>query len=43
MSDWTLQRVEQMAPDAAAVTAARGVAKPAKWANLGHDERLLWG
>jgi hypothetical protein len=43
MSDWTLQRVEQMAPDGAAVTAARGVAKPGKWTNLGRDERLLWG
>jgi hypothetical protein len=43
MTDWTLQRVEQMAPDAAAVTAARGVAKPGKWSNLGHDQNLLWG
>lgn len=43
MSDWTLQRVEQMAPDAAAVAAARGVAKPGKWAHLGSDGQLLWG
>ena len=43
VSDWTTQRVEQMAPDAAAVTAARGVAKPAKWASLGRNETLVWG
>lgn len=38
-----MQRVEQLAPDAAAVKAAQGVAKPQKWHNLGHSERLLWG
>ena len=43
MSDWTLQRVEQLAPDAAAVKAAQGVAQPAKWQNLGQANRLLWG
>ncbi len=32
-----------MAPDAAAVTAARGVAKPAKWSNLGRNDALVWG
>jgi hypothetical protein len=38
-----MQRVEQLAPDAAAVKAAQGVAKPQKWQNLGRNERLLWG
>ena len=38
-----MQRVEQLAPDAAAVNAAQGVAKPQKWRGLGHTERLLWG
>jgi SWIM zinc finger len=38
-----MQRVEQLAPDAAAVKAAQGVAKPQKWQGLGHTERLLWG
>ena len=38
-----MQRVEQLAPDAAAVKAAQGVAKPAKWQSSGHNERLLWG
>jgi hypothetical protein len=38
-----MQRAEQLAPDAAALKAAQGVAKPGKWQNLGHSERLLWG
>lgn len=38
-----MQRVEQLAPDAAAVKAAQGVAKPQKWQTLGHGERFLWG
>jgi uncharacterized Zn finger protein len=37
-----MQRVEQLAPDAAAVKAAQGVAKPQKWQELGHSERFLW-
>ncbi len=43
MSDWSQQRVEQLAPDAAAVKAAQATAKPAKWQNLGRNDRLLWG
>lgn len=43
MSDWSVSRVEQLAPDAAAVKAAQGVAKPGKWQNLGRTERALWG
>lgn len=43
MPDWSIQRVEQLAPDAAAVKAGQGLAKPAKWQNLGHNERLVWG
>jgi hypothetical protein len=38
-----MQRVEQLAPDAAAIKAAQGLAKPAKWQSLGHDERVVWG
>ena len=38
-----MQRVEQLAPDAAAVKAAQGVAKAQKWQSLGRDERFLWG
>lgn len=43
MSDWTLQRVEQLAPDAAAVKAAHGVSKPAKWQNVGRTGQIVWG
>jgi hypothetical protein len=43
MSDWSTQRVEQMAPDAAAVKAAQAVARPNKWSNLGRNEKLVWG
>ncbi|HEU4625069.1 MAG TPA: SWIM zinc finger family protein [Steroidobacteraceae bacterium] len=43
MSEWSVSRVEQLAPDGAAVKAAQGLAKPAKWQSLGRDERHLWG
>lgn len=43
MTDWSLQRVEQLAPDPASFKAAQGSAKPAKWNNLGRDARLVWG
>ena len=43
MTDWSQQRIEQLAPDAAAVKAAQSTAKPAKWQNLGRNDRLLWG
>ena len=43
MATWSLQQVEQLAPDAAAFKAAQGTAKPAKWSNLGCNERHVWG
>ena len=43
MSEWSTQRVEQLAPDAAAVKAAQSVARPNKWTNLGRDEQFAWG
>lgn len=43
MTDWSLQRVEQLAPDPASFKAAQGSAKPAKWSNLGRDARVVWG
>jgi len=43
LSDWSLSRVEQLAPDAAAVKAAQGLAKASKWQILGRDDRVLWG
>src|SRR5215467_13748155 len=42
-TEWSVARVEQLAPDAAAVKAAQGLAKPGKWQNLGRNERFLWG
>jgi hypothetical protein len=38
-----VQRVEQLAPDPAAVKAAQGLARRAKWSSLGRSEQLLWG
>src|SRR3954469_1069575 len=35
--------VESLAPDAASITAARKLARPAPWSELGHDERSVWG
>jgi hypothetical protein len=43
LPDWSMQRVEQLAPDAAAVKVAQGLAKPAKWKSSGLSEQLLWG
>jgi hypothetical protein len=43
VAEWSVARVEQLAPDAAAVKAAAGVAQPGKWRSLGRNERALWG
>ncbi len=43
MTDWAIQRVEQLAPDAASLKAAQGLVKPAKWQNLGRQDHLIWG
>jgi hypothetical protein len=43
LSDWSVSRVEQLAPDAAAVKAAQALAKASKWQSLGRDARVLWG
>jgi hypothetical protein len=43
VAQWSVSRVEQLAPDAAALKAAQGLAKASKWQNLGHDDRVLWG
>src|SRR3954454_6582888 len=41
--EWTTGTVEGLAPDTASVTAARRLARPAPWSELGHDQRSLWG
>lgn len=43
MTEWTLQQIQQLAPDAAAMQAGQELAKPSKWESLGRNERLLWG
>jgi SWIM zinc finger len=43
MADWTLQQIQQLAPDTASMQAGQGLAKPNKWQSLGCNERLLWG
>jgi hypothetical protein len=43
LASWSVQRVEQLAPDAAAVKAAQGVAKPGKWRSFGRNEQVIWG
>ena len=41
--DWSAETVEGLAPDAASVTAARKLARPAPWSATGYDERAVWG
>ncbi len=44
MSWFDLEEIQDIAPDAKAVTAARKITKPSKWKRLGrHDEHTLWG
>ena len=40
-----LKVIEQLAPDQASLKAGAGLAKPAKWSNIGasHDAALVWG
>ena len=40
---WSLQQVEALAPDAAALKTGRSVADARKWSLLGRNERALWG
>ncbi len=40
---WSLQQVEGLAPDAAALKTGRSVAEPRKWSSLGRTDRALWG
>jgi SWIM zinc finger len=40
---WTEATVEGLAPDAASVTAARKLARPAPWSETGRDEGAVWG
>jgi hypothetical protein len=43
MPTWTSEQVASLAPDAASVSAARGLATPGTWSSTGHDVRAVWG
>ncbi len=43
MFSWTTEQIIALAPDAASVKAARGVARPGQWPTLGQNDRALWG
>src|SRR5947209_5924144 len=42
-SEWTTDRVLQLAPDPASAKAGQGLAQPRKWVSQGSDERAVWG
>ncbi len=40
---WTAEKILELAPDAASVSAAKGLTSAGKWSNLGYDARTVWG
>lgn len=42
-SRWTQQRVLELAPDAGSARAARALARPRQWSDLGSNDSLVWG
>lgn len=40
---WTSEQAASLAPDAASLKTAQGVASPRKWALLGRDDDFVWG
>src|SRR6478609_1137493 len=43
MTRWTQKAVEDAAPDASSLTAARKLAIPGPWSQTGSTDTLLWG
>jgi SWIM zinc finger len=43
MVEWSRERTEQLAPDAASAKAGLGLAKPAHWRTLGQADHMIWG
>ena len=43
MARWSVTEVVGLAPDARSVAAARGLARPGRWSELGCTESLVWG
>ena len=41
--EWSRERIEQLAPDAASSKAGLGLAKPAQWRTLGRSDQVIWG
>jgi len=41
--EWSRERIEQLAPDAASAKAGLGLAKPAQWRTLGRSDQVIWG
>lgn len=42
-AEWTAERVNALAPDAASAKAGQGLASAKKWASLGQGDGLVWG
>ena len=40
---WTVEQVLALAPDAGSVRAARALARPGRWSDLGSNDSLVWG
>src|SRR5438270_12332370 len=43
MARWSTEQVLALAPDESSRKAARGLAKPGPWSELGSTESLVWG
>lgn len=43
MTDWTIDKVRALAPDASSASAGEGLATARKWTSLGASDRALWG
>ena len=43
MARWTQAQVEKLAPDDRSVKAARGLARPGPWSDVGATDALVWG
>ena len=43
MARWTRKQVEKLAPDERSIKAARGLARPGPWSDVGATDTLVWG
>jgi hypothetical protein len=42
-TDWTVDKINSLAPDAASASAAKKLIKPSIWPSLGYDGEFIWG